>query len=600
MLSVAASAAAGPSRIPPVKRRRMTETTASPIYGPLADDRLQRNLGEVLLTEQNYEFRQKWKTMFEIAITKKSSMPIHQAKYLAEHEDVSGQGQTIARMKKITHLRNTVPEFVAYDQVYFDYTRSYWLVEMFSLRSKLGRPVDIPLFVGQCPVHVREAPGILPLSNPYIYVHDLDVHLDSRAVASDLTCQTIAEAFPCSIGMRVLVYGAVEILYRNDKARRKDMRNIKSWPRDIGIDHAYTLKVVEVELTASQTAFPFSHAGFGHPGPRGAVQPSVPVASEMSNLNPKGCAGLRIRREGDTHDSWTTVTHPWLQGAAPFSMGKLERSVRMFGANIATVAKRTKGWLNKDRERSAKSRGQQQVILGTDIYVAGEKTKIGTISACYDNPLSLEVGLLFPLGIEHDLSLITASEGALLSPMTQIPKHARIAKTFITPNEILNADNDNRDWRGGHFVIGAARNAVVAGTEYWWEQRHLKIKRAIIWRTLIDDWSLQGGSGGVVCLGNPAAETCRAAAFQNYQSESMLTNTFWKQDVRRKLKGFHPQCSFKAGFILPEDVQNATIVFDEDVVPQERRSVSGPSGPVHPDGPVKPVVARKKENRTDN
>ncbi|KAK0734557.1 hypothetical protein B0T26DRAFT_867602 [Lasiosphaeria miniovina] len=232
MLSVAASAAAGPSCIPPVKRRGMTETTASPIYGPLADDRPRRNLAQVLLTEQNCEFRQKWKTM-----------------YLAEHEDVSGQGQTIARMKKITHLRNTVPEFVAYDQMYFDYTRSYWLVEMSSLRSKLGRPVDIPLFVGQCPVHVREAPGILPLSNPYIYVYDLDVHLDSRAVASDL-------AF--------LVYGAVEILYRDDKARRKDVRNIKSWPRDIGIDHAYTLKVVEVELTASRTAFPFSHAGFDH------------------------------------------------------------------------------------------------------------------------------------------------------------------------------------------------------------------------------------------------------------------------------------------------------------------------------------------------
>ncbi|KAK0728111.1 hypothetical protein B0T26DRAFT_158621 [Lasiosphaeria miniovina] len=333
----------------------------------------------------------------------------------------------------------------------------------------------------------------------------------------------------------------------------------------------------------------------------------------MSNLDPKSCVGLRIRREGDMHDSWTTVTHPWLQGT-PISLGRPERSVRMFGANIATAAKRTKGWLNKDRERGApaKSRNQQQGVLGTNIYVAGEKTKIGTISACYDNPLGLEVKLLFPLGMDHDLSLITASEGALLPPMTQIPNHARIAKTFITPNEILNAEspqafqafwrfsNNNRDWRGGHFVTDPARNAVIAETEYWWEQRHLKIKRAIIWRTLIDDWPLRGGSGGVVCLGNPAAETYRAAVFQNYQSMTMTTNTFRKQDVCRKLKGFPQTCSFKAGFLLPEDVQNATIVFGEDEVPQERRSVSGPSGPVHPDGLVKPVVTRRKENRTDN
>ncbi|KAK0734558.1 hypothetical protein B0T26DRAFT_867603 [Lasiosphaeria miniovina] len=149
----------------------------------------------------------------------------------------------------------------------------------------------------------------------------------------------------------------------------------------------------------------------------------------MSSMNPKGCcAGLRIRREGGTHDSWTTVTHPWLQGGAPpISMARLERGVRMFGANMATAAKRTNGWLNKDTERWApaesrdqqrqRQRQQQQGVLGTNIYVAGEKTKVGTISACYDNPLSLEVKeLLFPLGIDHDLSLITASEGALLPP----------------------------------------------------------------------------------------------------------------------------------------------------------------------------------------
>lgn len=211
-------------------------------------------------------------------------------------------------------------------------------------------------------------------------------------------------------------------------------------------------------------------------------------------------------------------------------------------------------------------------------------TQVGSISHCYDSLALPEPTASIPAGLDHDLSLITAEAGETLPPMINGPNLAKPKDKFATPAEILNADSPQafhafykfdageRLHGAGHTVTGNARKAIISGTDYWWEQRHLKVKRSIIWRTFPDDFSMAAGGsgGGVICLGNPAAATCTAAVFQNHESRTMARNKSWKHDIlpSRRLKGCGDVgSSYKGGFILPDDIQNATIVFQEGGAP---------------------------------
>lgn len=46
----------------------------------------------------------------------------------------------------------------------------------------------------------------------------------------------------------------------------------------------------------------------------------------------------------------------------------------------------------------------------------------------------------------------------------------------------------------------------------------------------------------------------------------MKRNLCWEQDWIKKLSGWPERCSYKGGFILPRDIQDATIVFADDIV----------------------------------
>jgi hypothetical protein len=140
----------------------------------------------------------------------------------------------------------------------------------------------------------------------------------------------------------------------------------------------------------------------------------------------------------------------------------------------------------------------------------------------------------------------------------------------------FNVEFNHPDTSTCHAIMGSGQEALVVGMDYFWDTRHAKIKRALIWRTEIDEHSVAGASesGSMLCLGVPSALTCTPVLFQNYET-SFQQNKFWAIDhVWSQITGVAARASIKGGFLLPADIRTAKIIIDED--PPRRCSVSGP------------------------
>lgn len=157
--------------------------------------------------------------------------------------------------------------------------------------------------------------------------------------------------------------------------------------------------------------------------------------------------------------------------------------------------------------------------------------------------------------------------------MPQLDKHFADPRQALRAPEVFvtrfNVRYKRWDTFSGEIITGPPREALVSGMDYFWESGHVKLKRAILWRTERDDTSVTGASGSALCLGNKSGKTCQAIVFQNYQS-LIGKNKFWENyDVQNFLTGLPRLAFFKGGFLLPEDVENAETVFEENE-PQRR------------------------------
>lgn len=152
------------------------------------------------------------------------------------------------------------------------------------------------------------------------------------------------------------------------------------------------------------------------------------VASQPDEIfNVFGCIGLRIRRAQDAWDSWTTTTHAWMTRPATDSLW-----LRNMKANLLVLLRRSKR-LSKTVDRVVESTAEgrtSQPVLGTPIFLADTKTQVGTITTCYDTLPLPNSTIMFPLGLQHDLCLIT---GQNLANMPQLDKH------FADPRQALRA-----------------------------------------------------------------------------------------------------------------------------------------------------------------
>jgi hypothetical protein len=168
--------------------------------------------------------------------------------------------------------------------------------------------------------------------------------------------------------------------------------------------------------------------------------------------------------------------------------------------------------------------------------------------------------------------------------MSVPPDIPHLAEWFATPQDALNADAcfvtymstqySTQKVLTGTPISGRPREALIQGLEYHWQRAKTRTSPAFMWRTEVDNHSLEGASGPVLCLGRVSDPICVPLCFQNYES-LFRGNTFYKFDPQKNdIGGFSLRASYDCGFFLPPDVQRAKIIMGSQRQ-ERRRSVSG-------------------------
>lgn len=117
----------------------------------------------------------------------------------------------------------------------------------------------------------------------------------------------------------------------------------------------------------------------------------------------------------------------------------------------------------------------------------------------------------------------------------------------------FNAATDTERTEIGEIPTQQTKDAIVEGAEYLWLSR--AVSASLLWRTEQDYTDLRNFSGSVLCLGRPSAARVKALVFQNYQTPVRHSQVIGE----RPLRGDH-SWTFKAGFVLPEEVRNSVIL----------------------------------------
>ena len=133
---------------------------------------------------------------------------------------------------------------------------------------------------------------------------------------------------------------------------------------------------------------------------------------------------------------------------------------------------------------------------------------------------------------------------------------------------------DLQDVINGHAVSKAARDALIIGTQSFWPyNEHLQPANSLIWRTHPDDKCVCSGSGSLLCSGSNADAHTKGLVFQNFAGQ--FSRTPWHNDDtgHQEQTGFAEAAMFKGGFFLPKEVQEGTIILDDQE--ETRRVFSG-------------------------
>jgi hypothetical protein len=129
----------------------------------------------------------------------------------------------------------------------------------------------------------------------------------------------------------------------------------------------------------------------------------------------------------------------------------------------------------------------------------------------------------------------------------------------------LNAQTGN--WRviEGAKVTPTMANSVLLGTEYLWDREASDQAVAMLWRSKDDVDSAGGYSGSVLCTGTPTDQHGEAVVFQNYETGLRM----WESEESSLL------ANIKAGFLLPREIRESTIVVPDPEQPISYNTVCG-------------------------
>ncbi|KAK2745051.1 hypothetical protein FQN55_006408 [Onygenales sp. PD_40] len=359
--------------------------------------------------------------------------------------------------------------------------------------------------------------------------------------------EAIREFFPDSVGVRILMTGYAIVLFRTFDAMKE----------------AWRTKVIG-ELGGLRVGYDISQCHLSS-----ATTASGLAISEHPNaLRTSACLGLRLRMpNGD--DVITTVTHQFVKCIElPSIFTAIASWCEHWYMNIRSAFQKFRpGKSSSTVPATVEKRASVgNTSVGAEVWLAGTDQKIfkvGTITKTYDlNPSRY---LPYPAGYQHDLSLIMSPEPPRMTQPSNCPSivgwgsYARVLEGG--PIFVYRCNGTAEVSRQPDATLHRATStypAVIQGAEYFWDRGARTA--SLLWRTAHEMDTAEGFTGSVLCLGNLTDSTARAVVFQNYQAA--LRPKLIDSDDEPRLRFVH-RATFKAGFLLPEEIRASQIVLDD-------------------------------------
>lgn len=373
--------------------------------------------------------------------------------------------------------------------------------------------------------------------------------INPRKLLSNEQLDAIRELFPTAVGARVLVAGFIVILFQT----LSEIRDVykRDWVMDIG-----GLRVIydipQIEVTAD------------------SVESGMQVSEKPESIHGAGCLGLKLRLVDGT-EAITTVTHGFVRNPQP------HRCVQVFvdwvlGAKNAIASLRRPPQPLEIPAVAVSKGGHAYSSIGKEIWLVPVAKRVSII--CYPfvsisdlcrSEQSFAASIAQARGSRTQVATFTISVSLGTRTCHQVlssPPGWPPVSGWATYSDALSGAAVYvvrlhavvGRWRAFEGAIASkeVRRATMVDSQYLCDRRAKSQNASLLWQTTEPSSPAEGWSGSVVCLGRPTDVSAKAIVFQNFQVQCIFeadANTGRLQTVR-----------VKAGFLLPDEIRNSTIV----------------------------------------
>ncbi|KAJ5944107.1 hypothetical protein N7516_004275 [Penicillium verrucosum] len=395
--------------------------------------------------------------------------------------------------------------------------------------------------------HVERTTVVWPKLQP----DPLNNILNPRKFLSQDDLHLLREMFPCALGIRVFISGFIVILFKS----RSDIEY--SWLHD-GFSDSFGCLRLRYDILQDEPT-------------RNVIPRGAAITTRPDCIDGYAALGLKLRFPSG-QEAITVPTHAFvtLRSMLPMPLLCVSDWYQKIKTKMALYLP-----IRRNSSIPAVGTARHQAAgnspLGKNVFLVGESQHIGTISFTYD-PVSLRP-LRFPMGFTHDLSLITNDRGL---PQMVTPNHTPQVSGWGAYKDVLdgnpvfvtgfNVSTGNQIRRIGTGISRRAHQAIVEGSQYFWDKELLSQSVSILWRTQNDQDSLQGLSGTALCLGLVSDKTCLAVCFQNFESP-LRSQASLNEDHRGTPSHEYPGIRIKGGFLLPPEMRECQILCDAPETP---------------------------------
>ncbi|KAB8259788.1 hypothetical protein BDV32DRAFT_149988 [Aspergillus pseudonomiae] len=381
--------------------------------------------------------------------------------------------------------------------------------------------------------------GILTPRSPGKYNQHFDRYINPRRLLRPTDLDSLRELFPEAVGVEVLIAGFIVVLFKHVQYVHHAYTQI--WPLELAGLRVY-FDVARYQLTTTP------------------IESGLGVSADVGGQHDTraGCLGLKVQLQNGSC-AITTVTHGFVHCPGDSTPANMMHLFRMM------VDKAKKSLMRYLPVKFGDSDGPFIVPkgvltnspVGRDAWLALNNRKLGTITRTYDQPSYIKP---YPAGYSHDLSLIS---DPALPDLVSPPGYPSITgwadySAALDGQEVYvvcHQTNVGR-WRmiKGNLDSTLFTRAAVLGTGYTWNREDKSQNAFLLWHTGAEYAPADGWPGAPLCLGRPSDTAAKAVVFQNFQRPCLLVS---QPEVEKQ------DAMIKAGFLLPQDIKNSTILSGE-------------------------------------